>query len=209
MPNFKQKRYQMVEEQLKARDITNQRILKAMEKVPREKFVPDNLQSSAYADHPLSIGYNQTISQPYVVAKMCQLLELNGDEKILDIGTGSGYQTAVLSYLAKQVISIEVIPDLAKSARETLKSLNYNNVKVVIGDGRNGAPDFAPFNAIKSAAASKDVPRAWKEQLKIGGRIVLPLKNGLHQNLVRLTKTETGFKKENFGGVMFVPLVEK
>lgn len=208
MPNFKQKR-QMVEDQLKARDINDKRVLEAMKKVPREKFVPDNLQSSAYADHPLSIGHNQTISQPYVVAKMCQMLDLSGKEKVLDIGTGSGYQAGVLSHLAKEVISIEVIPDLAKSARETLKDLNYNNVKVVISDGRKGAPDFAPFDAIKSAAASKDVPRAWKEQLKIGGRIVYPEGGGWHQNIVKLIKTDKGFSKKTSLGVVFVPLVKK
>lgn len=206
---FKKKRRQMVEKQLKNRNITDQRVLEAMAKVPRHKFVPKEVKSSAYADHPLSIGHNQTISQPYVVALMCQLLELTGNEKVLDIGAGSGYQSAVLSHLAKKVIAVEVIPELAESAQKKLEKLGYNNVKVIINDGRKGAADHAPFDGIKSAAASKDIPKAWKKQLKIGGRIVLPLKEILGQKLVRITKTESGFEKEDFGGVMFVPLVKR
>ncbi len=209
MPNFAKQRQLMVEHQLESRDITDQNVLAAMSQVPREKFVPDHQRINAYADHPLPIGHNQTISQPYVVALMCQLLELSGNEKVLDIGTGSGYQAAVLSHLAKEVISIEVIPELAESAEQTLKKLGYNNVTVIIGDGREGAPDYAPFDGITSAAASDQVPRSWKKQLKIGGRIVLPLKDGAFQRLTRLTKTEEGFKKETFGGVAFVPLIEK
>ncbi len=207
--NFSEKRRQMVEEQLKARDINDERVLAAMSKVPRHKFVPNSAKAAAYADHPLSIGHNQTISQPYVVALMCQLLELTGNEKVLDIGTGSGYQAAVLSHLAKKVITIEVIPELAESAQKTLKDLNYTNTKVIIGDGRKGAPDYAPYDGIKSAAASEEIPEAWKEQLNQGGKIVMPIKNKLGQTLVRLTKTSSGFKKESLGGVMFVPLVKK
>lgn len=209
MTSVQKQRQQMVNQQLKSRDITDPHVLQVMSKVPREKFVPKQVRSSAYADHPLSIGHNQTISQPYVVALMCQLLELSGNEKILDIGTGSGYQAAVLSHLAKEVISVEVIPELAERAEKTLNELNYKNVKVIVGDGRKGAPDYAPFDGIKSAAASKDIPKTWKEQLKIGGKIVLPLEHDLGQKLIRVTKTKSGFKKEAFGGVMFVPLIKK
>ncbi len=207
--NFKKERQQMVKKQLKSRDITDNQVLNAMAKVPRHLFVPKQLREFAYADHPLSIGHNQTISQPYVVGLMCQLLELKGTEKVLDVGTGSGYQAAVLSHLAKEVISIEVIPDLAESARQRLKNIGYENVKVIVGDGSKGAPNYAPFNAIISAAASEDVPQAWKNQLKIGASIVLPLKHNLGQKLVRLTKRPEGFKEESFGSVMFVPLIEK
>jgi protein-L-isoaspartate(D-aspartate) O-methyltransferase len=209
MTNYRKQRQLMVEQQLKARDITDLNVLEAMSKIPREEFIPDTKKQNAYADHPLSIGHMQTISQPYIVALMCQLLELKGNEKVLDIGTGSGYEAAVLSYLAKEVITIEVIPKLAQSAQQTLQKLGYDNIKVIVDDGRNGAPDYAPFDAIKSAATSNQVPLAWKRQLKIGGRIVLPLKENSHQNLIRLTKKETEFQKENFGGVAFVPLIEK
>lgn len=209
MPNFRKQRQLMVERQLKSRDITDQNVLEAMSKVPREKFVPQGQKGNAYADYALAISHDQTISQPYVVALMCQLLELEGSEKVLDIGTGSGYQAAVLSQLAKEVISIEVIPELAESAKQTLKKLNYNNIKIITGDGRKGAPEYAPFEGIKSAAASLKIPPAWKEQLKLGGHIVLPLKDILYQKLVRLTKTKQGFEKESFGGVAFVPLVKK
>lgn len=209
MPNFRKQRQLMVAQQLKSRDITDQKVLKAISKVPREKFVPGHQKANAYTDQPLPIGHHQTISQPYIVALMCQLLKLSGNEKVLDIGTGSGYQAAVLSHLAEQIISIEVIPDLAQSARETLKNLDYDNIKVIVADGRRGAPKYSPFDGIISAAASEEVPSAWKEQLKTGGRIILPIKNGPFQKLVRLTKQKTGFKKETFGGVVFVPLIEK
>ncbi len=208
MPNFKEKRQEMVERQLKARNITDEQVLDAMAEIPRHKFVPPEAQDQAYADHPLSIGHGQTISQPYVVALMCQLLKLTGDEKVLDVGTGSGYQTAVLSHLAEEVIGIELIPELAESAQKTLDELNYSNVKIITGDGRKGAPDYAPFDGIKSAAASKKVPKAWKEQLKIGGRIVYPAGSGWGQNIVRLTKTKKGLSKKTSIGVVFVPLVK-
>ncbi len=209
MAEFKLKREQMVEQQLRARDITDEKVLKAMAKVPRHLFVPEKHRHRAYEDHPLDIGNNQTISQPYVVGLMCQMLELTGKEKVLDVGTGSGYQAAVLSHLAEKVISVEIIPELAESARRILDQLDYENVKVITGDGRKGAPDESPFNGIISAAATKDAPQSWKDQLKIGGRIVYPKGRGWHQNIVRLTKNQTGFSKETSISVMFVPLVEK
>lgn len=198
----------MVKFQLQGRDIYDERVLKAMSLVPREKFVPSEYQESAYFDGPVPIGFNQTISQPYVVALMCQLLELKGNEKVLDIGTGSGYQAAILSFLAKEVISIERIPQLAKRAESVLKKLGCRNVKVIVGDGNRGFSDEAPFDAIVCAAATRNVPEAWKEQLTDGGRLVFPQETGWAQELVRLTKRGKRFLKENFGGVAFVPLIK-
>ncbi|MBU1127035.1 protein-L-isoaspartate O-methyltransferase, partial [Patescibacteria group bacterium] len=143
----------MVREHLKARDIIDGRVLKAMAKIPREKFVPRNLRNYAYDDTPLSIGFGQTISQPYIVAKICQSLELRGDEKVLDVGTGSGYQAAVLAVLAEKVISIERIPELAKMAKKTISKLGYDNIKIIIGNGSKGVLKEAPFDVIVSAAA--------------------------------------------------------
>ncbi len=203
---YKHQREQMINHHLKARDITDRRVLNAMSEIPREKFVPFKYKSSAYADHPLPIGHNQTISQPYIVALMCQLLELKGDEKVLDIGAGSGYQTAVLSKLAKKVIAIELLPELAEKAKQNIENLGINNAEVIVGDGAEGYKKEAPFDAVKSAAASARVPQPWKKQLKEGGRIVLPLKTGFMQTLVRITKKNGRFTKEDITGVRFVPL---
>jgi len=204
---FEQERQLMVKDQLRARDITDARVLKVMGQVPREDFVPSDQQHSAYHDSPLAIGSGQTISQPYIVAKMCQLLNLTGEEKVLDIGTGSGYQAAVLSLLAKEVVSIEIVETLANKAKKTLASLGYDNVEVIIGDGRQGVPDRAPFDRIIAAATATQVPPAWKKQLKPGGIIVLPLKVGWQERLVRLTKKGKKLKQEEFCPVAFVPLV--
>lgn len=197
----------MVEEQLRQRGISDERVLAAMGEVPREKFVPVELRDHAYDDCPLPIGFGQTISQPYVVALACQLLELNGREKVLDVGTGSGYAAAVLSRLCQKVISVEVIPELAEEARKALAALDYSNVTVATSDGKAGWPTEAPFAAINSAAASSEIPLAWKGQLADGGRIVLPLSGGLGQELVKVTKRGNIFTAETFGGVVFVPLV--
>ena len=197
----------MIRNQLLARDIDDPRVIEAMSRVPREKFVPPELKDQAYQDGPLPIGYGQTISQPYIVALMSQFLELKGDEKVLDIGTGSGYQAAVLSLLAREVISVERIPQLAKKAKRLLKELNYHNVKVVIADGSQGLAEEAPFDAIVCAAATKEIPQAWKEQLKDGGRIVVPLERGYYQELVRLIKKGDQFISQSFGPVAFVPLI--
>ncbi len=196
----------MVKHHLQARDITDNWVLSAMREIPREKFVPPEYKSSAYTDHPLPIGKNQTISQPYIVALMCQLLELKGDEKVLDVGAGSGYQTAVLSKLAKKVLAIELLPELARKARQNLQEAGIENAEVIVGDGAEGYKKEAPFDAVKSAAASDKVPKAWKNQLKEGGKIVLPLKTGLTQTLVRVSKQNREFKRENITGVRFVPL---
>lgn len=203
--NFSQLRKKMVLEQLRARGIIDPRVLEVMGKVPREKFVLPENRSQAYWDGPLAIGRGQTISQPYVIALALQLLELKGNEKVLDIGAGSGYEAALLSFLAKEVISVEIIPQLAKRAGRLLR--DYENVRVIIGDGRQGFPEEAPFEAIKAAAAAEKVPPAWKKQLKNGGRIVFPLKKTFGQELVRIIKKNNKFIQESFGSVFYVPLV--
>ncbi|PIU02192.1 protein-L-isoaspartate O-methyltransferase [Candidatus Shapirobacteria bacterium CG09_land_8_20_14_0_10_49_15] len=205
MSQYNQWRTMMVEQQLKARGITDKKILKVMGEIPREKFVPVQLRDQAYNDYPLAIGFGQTISQPYVVALMCQLLELKGDEKVLDVGTGSGYQAAVLSRLAKQVVTIEKIARLAKSARVRLKKLGFNNVRVVSGNGYQGYFPAAPYEAIKAAAAVSAMPLTWAKQLKMGGRMVFPL----GQELVKISKQKNRLVRKNYGGVTFVPLIDK
>lgn len=196
----------MIEGQLRRRGISDERVLAAMGEVPREKFFPTQLLDHAYDDCPLPIGFGQTISQPFVVALACQLLELNGGEKVLDIGTGSGYAAAILSKLAAKVISVEKIPELAERARGTLAELGCRNVIVITGDGRLGFPTEAPFEAIHSAAASGEIPLAWKAQLAEEGRLVFPLQKGLLQNLTKITKKNGEFFEESWGGVVFVPL---
>ena len=205
--SYQQLRSQMVKTQLIARDITDPHVIMAFKKVPREKFVPSRLMNQAYHDHPLPIGEDQTISQPYVVAKMCQLLKLKGDEKVLDVGTGSGYQAAILSKLVKKVISLETIVSLALNAKKTLQEIGCNNVEVYQQDAKFGFSTEAPFDAIVSAASSAKIPQTWKSQLAVNGRIVMPLKRGSHQELVRITRLENKWKVENFGSVAFVPLV--
>jgi protein-L-isoaspartate(D-aspartate) O-methyltransferase len=205
--NFQERRKEMVEKHLKARDISDEDVLEAMSQVPREKFVPKGRRDQAYSDHPVDIGHGQTISQPYIVAYMCQILDLKKDEKVLDIGTGLGYEAAVLSNLVDEVVSVEIIEDLAKSARERLNDVGYDNVEVVVGDGREGYDEKAPYDAIKVAAATRKIPQAWKDQLKVGGRMVLPFKSGRWgEDLIKVTKTQDGFEREELGAVAFVPL---
>jgi len=207
MINFTLQRQKMIETQLMARDITDSRVMTAFNQVCREEFVPQYLKNKAYSDCPLPIGQAQSISQPYIVAKMCQLLELKGHEKVLDIGTGSGYAAAILSHLVNEVVSIERIEVLAKEARRRLRRLAYENIKVIIGDGLEGVVTEAPFEAIVAAAVTATIPQAWRDQLTIGGRIVVPLGTKHRQKLVRLTKTEQSFKQEEFDFVAFVPLI--
>ena len=197
----------MLVNQLQARDITDPRVLEAFRQVPREKFIDRPLRHQAYIDYPLPIDQAQTISQPYIVAKMCQLAQLTGSETVLDIGTGSGYQAAILSLLVKQVFTIEIIEDLAKGAQERLKKLAYKNVEVIHGDGQQGLKKYAPYDLIKSAAATKKIPESWKDQIKTGGKIILPLITNKGQELVRIIKKKSGFKQESFGLVTFVPLI--
>lgn len=176
-------RRRMVESQLRLRGIQDQRVLDAMLRVPRHEFVPDPYRLQAYEDHPLPIGEGQTISQPYIVASMLEALELAPDDKVLEIGTGSGYVTALLAELAAQVISIERHWTLAAEARRTLDVLGYKNVKVVVGDGTQGFPDEAPYDAITVAAAAAELPQALLTQLNQGGRMIIPVGTSENQQL--------------------------
>jgi protein-L-isoaspartate(D-aspartate) O-methyltransferase len=204
---FQIARQQMVEEQLRRRGVHDERVLQAMATVPRHLFVPPVLQSQAYEDGPLPIGQEQTISQPYIVALMTESLRLKGKETVLEIGTGSGYQAAVLSLLAKQVYSIEIIPQLAETARQRLVSLGYENVEVIVGDGNKGWPTKAPYDAIIVTAAAPQIPPALLEQLAEGGQMVLPVEVGEGQHLLRLQKVDGKIVREDLGAVRFVPLV--
>lgn len=204
--DFEEARARMVEEQMAARGISDERVLEAMRRVPRHLFVPESRRSQAYHDRPLSIGYGQTISQPYIVAFMTACLELSGDEKVLEIGTGSGYQAAVLSQVARQVISIECIEELANTARKALSDVGYDNVQVIVGDGSLGLPEEAPFDAIMLTAAAPDVPIPLQRQLADGGRLVGPVGSRYDQVLVRLRRVGGDWKREILVPVIFVPL---
>lgn len=201
------RRAEMVERQLRRRGIRDERVLEAMGRVPREAFLPPELRDYAYVDGALAIGHGQTMSQPFVVATICELLELTGDERVLDVGTGSGYQAAVLAELAAQVITIERIPELAERARRALDALGYGDVRVLVGDGSLGAPDDAPFDGIAVAAAAPEVPRALYEQLVVGGRLVLPRGTRWGQELVAVVRTEVGPRERASIPCRFVPLV--
>jgi len=207
-PSSEARRAGMVERQLRRRGIADERVLAAMEQVPREAFVPAPLADRAYDDAALPIGEEQTISQPYIVAAMCELLGLTGTERVLDVGTGSGYAAAVLDELAAEVVSVERIPALADTARAALDETGHARVEVRLGDGTLGAPDRAPFAAVAVAAATPSVPPALYEQLALGGRMVLPLGGPRGQHLVRIVKTADGPERTAWLGCRFVPLVE-
>jgi len=198
-------RKRMVDEQIVARGIRDKNVINAMLKVPRHNFVPTDEIKYAYIDSPLSIGEGQTISQPYIVAYMTEALNLRPEDKVLEIGTGSGYQAAVLAELVREVYTIEIIETLAKNAALTLERLGYKNIKLKCGDGFLGWPQEAPFDAIIITAAPKKIPQPLIEQLKIGGRMVLPL-GDIYQELVLITKTKEGIIKRNLGAVSFVPM---
>lgn len=207
--DFRTARLNMVERQLRQRGIRDERVLQAMGEIPRHLFVPESWRSWAYVDGPLPIGEEQTISQPYIVALMSESLELQGTETVLEVGTGSGYQAAVLSRLAKQVYSIEIIPQLAETARTRLAALGYTNVTVIVGDGNLGWPQAGPYSAIMVTAAAPQIPQALLDQLAEGGRMVLPVVvNEGEQQLLRLRKQGNVITRENLGAVRFVPLVE-
>jgi protein-L-isoaspartate(D-aspartate) O-methyltransferase len=193
--------------QIQERGVEDERVLEAMRAVPRHQFVPAHLRGAAYRDAPLPIGEGQTISQPYIVAYMTAALELTGDERVLEVGTGSGYQAAVLALIAEQVISIERLPRLATEARERLAELGYDNVAVVVGDGSQGWPDEAPYDAIMVTAASPDVPAPLRWQLGEDGRLVAPIGPRYSQQLVRIRRAGHRFRSENLLGVAFVPLI--
>ena len=209
MINFQKARERMVETQLISRGISNSRVLEAMRKVPRHVFVEEALKEQAYSDYPLPIGEKQTISQPYIVALMSEALELKGDEKILEIGTGSGYQAAVLAELADRVFSIERFPALAYRANQILQKLGYQNVIIRVADGSLGWPDEAPFDGIMATAGTPKIPQPLVDQLGVGGRLVLPVGDRLSQELVQVERTPEGIKKTNLGGVRFVDLIGK
>ncbi len=204
-----QARLRMVEEQLKGRDITDPKVLGVMAKIPRHLFVPLELSSQAYEDHPLPIGEGQTISQPYIVALMTQVLAIKSDEKVLEIGTGSGYQAAVLSELTGKVYTIEIRPHLAQEAQRRLTRLRYSNIEVKQGDGYFGWPEAAPFDAIMVTAAANHIPPPLLKQLKPGGRLVLPLgSTTFFQTLTLITKKLDGtMDVQHLTTVSFVPMI--
>jgi protein-L-isoaspartate(D-aspartate) O-methyltransferase len=207
MIDFSKARLKMVEEQIISRGIQDPKLIVAMQKVPRHLFVEEALQNQAYNDHPLPIGEKQTISQPYIVALMTEALQLKGDERILEIGTGSGYQTTILAEMAEKVFSVERIRSLAIKARRLLYELGYFNVEIKIFDGTYGWVEKAPFDAIIVTAGSPDIPQPLIDQLAIGGRLVIPLGDQSLQDLIRITKTEKGIKREDLGGCRFVKLI--
>jgi len=207
--NFQKARDRMVETQLVTRGIHDPRVLDAMRKVPRHLFVDEALAAQAYADHPLPIGEKQTISQPYIVALMTEALGLEGHEKVLELGTGSGYQTAVLAELADRVFTIERIPSLLHRAREVLNSLGYRNVVYRVGDGTLGWPEEAPFDAILVSAGAPRVPQPLVDQLSMGGRLVLPVGDRRSQELILVERVPEGIRKTTLGGCRFVDLVGK
>ncbi|MGH8650524.1 MAG: protein-L-isoaspartate(D-aspartate) O-methyltransferase [Burkholderiales bacterium] len=204
-------RARMVEEQLVRRGITDERVLAAMRRVPRHLFVPPQLTGDAYADHPLPIGSGQTISQPYIVAFMTEALGLRGGESVLEIGTGSGYQAALLAELAGTVYTIEIVEPLAREAAERLKRLGYGNVVTQSGDGYRGWPEHAPFDAIMVTAAPREVPQPLIDQLKPGGRLVVPVGGqAAGQSLLLIEKQPDGrITRRNILAVRFVPLTDK
>ncbi|MGQ9465018.1 MAG: protein-L-isoaspartate(D-aspartate) O-methyltransferase [bacterium] len=208
MSFYESVRKQMVEEQIIARGIKDKNVIDAMLKVARHKFVPKEYEKYAYTDGPLPIGEGQTISQPYIVALMTEMLELKGEEKVLEIGTGSGYQAAILSLIAKEVYTIEIIPALAKSAQQRLESLGYKNVYVKSGDGFLGWPESAPFDGIIITCAAPRVPEPLIEQLAEGGRLVMP-EGDEWQMLVLYKKVNGQLKKTEFIPVQFVPMKGK
>jgi protein-L-isoaspartate(D-aspartate) O-methyltransferase len=206
--DFDSLRERMVREQIEARGVKDAAVLKSMRRVPRHLFVPPNLRTASYEDHPLPIGQGQTISQPYIVAVMSELLQVKPDHKVLEIGTGSGYQAAVLSPLAGKIFSIEIVPELAASAQSLLKTLGCANVVVRRGDGYKGWPEEAPFDRIILTAAPVEIPEALIGQMKAGGVLVAPVGPMFDQDLVVLRKDEKGrLQQRSVFAVRFVPMV--
>jgi len=199
----------MVEEQLIYRGIKDKRVLDAFRKVERHKFILEDLRPNAYSDFPVPIGEGQTISQPYIVALMTKVLDLSGKEKVLEIGTGSGYQTAILAELAKEVFSIERFDNLSKGAQNILNSLGYSNIKIKVGDGSLGWPEEAPFDRIIITAASPRIPLPLSDQLKENGKLILPLGESFSQVLTLFEKKKDKLESTEICGCVFVPLIGK
>jgi protein-L-isoaspartate(D-aspartate) O-methyltransferase len=203
---FAVERERMVKEQVAMRGVTDERVLRAMRKVPREQFVPEQIHGQSYSDGPLPIGYDQTISQPFVVAFMTEKLGLRPTDRVLEIGTGSGYQAAILAELAAKVYTIEIVEPLGKRAAQTLQRLGYKNVQVKIGDGYQGWPEHAPFDAVIVTCAPNHVPQPLIEQIKEGGRIVIPVGPAGDQTLYLLEKKNGRLEQRNVLPVSFVPM---
>ena len=196
----------MVDAQIEARGVKDQKVLAAMRKVPRHLFVPENMKLYAYQDEPLLIGEGQTISQPYIVAYMSEALQLKGHERVLEVGTGSGYQAAILAEIVKEVFSVELLESLSLNAQDVLKKLSYKNIYFRVGDGTLGWKEHAPYDAIIVTAAPTKVPGALQDQLISGGRMVIPV-GAAFQELVLVTKEKRKFKKKKLLPVRFVPLI--
>lgn len=204
---FAEARKRMVEQQLMRRGIKDERVLQAMREVPRHRFVPPNMWSMAYQDHPLPIGLGQTISQPYIVAYMTEQLELQPHDRVLEIGTGSGYQAAILSRLAQRVYTIERIPELSERARRVLEELGYDNIEYRVGDGSQGWPEEAPFDAIIVTAAAPELPPPLIKQLADEAHLVIPIGPTGYQDLMRITRCGPHLRSEYLTPVAFVPLI--
>lgn len=205
-PGYQEARERMVETQLRARDIRDERVLEAMRVVARHLFIPENMRRHAYNDEPLPIGEGQTISQPYIVAYMTQILELQPYHNVLEIGTGSGYQTAVLAEMVESVCSVEILPDLTNRARKVLAGLEYGNIRFRTGDGARGWDEFAPYDGIMVTAAPETIPETLQEQLREGGRMILPV-GVTFQDLVLVTRGRRKFNRKTLIPVRFVPLI--
>ena len=199
---------EMIENQIRTRGIKNEVVLNAIRKVDRHKFVPEEIRHHAYSDRPLPIGEGQTISQPYIVALMAELLELKNEDRVLEVGTGSGYQAAILAELADHVYTIETIGSLALSAERLLRELGYRNINVKIGDGYIGWEEFAPFDAIIVTASPPHIPQPLLDQLKEEGRLVIPV-GGFYQDLKKITKVKGQIKRQDIIPVVFVPIDRK
>jgi protein-L-isoaspartate(D-aspartate) O-methyltransferase len=206
--DYSEERNLMVLTQIKSRGITNVRLLKAMKKVPRHEFVPEPARKQAYLDMPLPIGYGQTISQPYIVALIMDSLDIKKNSRVLDIGTGSGYQTALMAELSGKTYTIELEPNLAREAEQTLKRLGYMGIKFRTGDGSRGWPEFAPFDCIAVAAAAPAVPPSLLDQLSDDGRLVIPLGKTGSQDLFLFEKRGLSYRKKALCACAFVPLIE-
>jgi len=207
--DFEKAREEMIKYQIKGRGIKDRRVLWAMSIVPREKFVLKENENDAYLDCPLPIGMGQTISQPYMVALMTQCLYLIGSERVLEVGTGSGYQAAILSKLAKMVYTIERYKNLADRAKKIFEESELKNVQVVVGDGTNGLKEYSPYDCIIVTAGAPEIPKGLIDQLKENGRIVIPVGNSFSQDLLLGKKVKGKLKIQNYGGCIFVPLVGK